>query len=71
MAGGVKELGLTFVAFVLAAALVLPAAYGQSSSSSSSSFSVTTNKSVYDSSDRVIVAGTEDLDGDNNNSNSD
>lgn len=72
MAGGVKELGLTFVAFVLAAALVLPAAYGQSSSSSSSSsFSVTTNKSVYDSSDRVIVAGTVDPDGDNNNSNSD
>jgi len=72
MAGSVKELGLTFVAFVLAAALVLPAAYGQSSSSSSSSsFSVTTNKSVYDSSDRVIVAGTVDPDGDNNNSNSD
>ncbi|MEO9364029.1 MAG: hypothetical protein ABI348_09030 [Nitrososphaera sp.] len=68
MAGGVKGLGLPFVVLLLAAAMALPAAYGQSSSSA---FSVTTNKSVYDSNDRVIVAGTVDMDngGDNNNSN--
>ncbi|AIC15509.1 hypothetical protein [Nitrososphaera viennensis] len=69
MAGGVKGLGLPFVALLLAAtAAVLPitAAYGQSSS-----FAVTTNKSVYDSGDRVIVAGTVDLDDNTTNNDND
>jgi hypothetical protein len=75
MVGGVKGLGLPFVALLLAAA-ILPGAYGQSSassssSSSSSSFVVTTNKSVFDSGDRVIVAGTVDLGDNNDNSNKD
>ncbi|HVX03107.1 MAG TPA: hypothetical protein VHA09_08140, partial [Nitrososphaera sp.] len=71
---------MSFAALLLTAAMVLPAAYGQQSPSSSSSSSlssiyVTTNKSVYNSNDRVIVAGTIDLsddsssNNDNNNSN--
>jgi hypothetical protein len=65
MVGGVKGPGLPFVALLLAAAAVLPAAaHGQSSS-----LAVTTNKSVYDSNDRVIVAGTVSLDDNNNHNN--
>lgn len=57
MMGGAKRLATSLLVLLLAAAALiplLPTTYSQSSPS----FAVTTNKSVYDTNDRIIVAGT-------------
>ncbi len=61
MLGGAKRLATSLLVFLLAAVAViplLPVTYSQSSQS----FVVTTNKSVYDTNDRIIVAGTINFD---------